>query len=195
MRTSTAIVVLGFGFALFGLVALTSPAQASNVDFFCNLLAPTNCTGTASGSGTNWTTSGLGFYQDQGPQPPDTLFTLTFNTGVNTQLTLTGPGSEILQGNYSSFSATTGASTTLLSFAGVDWTTLPADFQAFLGSSTGRDSGFAILAGTSCATGCANQSGDILITPVPEPSSLSLLGLGLLLPGGGFAFVRRRFKK
>lgn len=195
MRLWGIVAGVALGVLLIGAGGSFSAALANNVDFFCDLAAGTTCTGSASGSGTTWTTSGLGFYQDAGPQPTNTLFTLTFNTGVNNQLTLTGPGSEILRGTYGTFSASTGLATTSLSFSGVDWTTLPPDFQTYLGSATGVDNSFAILTGTSCANGCANQSGDILITPVPEPSSLSLLSLGLLLPGGGFALSRRRFRK
>lgn len=181
--------------SLICIAGIVPPAAANNVDFACNLALSTLCTGTASGSGSTWSTSGLGFYQDAGPQPANTLFTLTFNTGVNKQLTLTGPGAEVLQGTYSTFSATPGFTSTSLSFSGVAWTTLPSDFQTYLGSATGVDNSFAILAGTNCANGCPNQSGDILITPVPEPSSLSMFSLGLLLPGGGFALLRRRRRK
>ena len=177
--------------ALF--LAVTA-AWAGDIDFDCSLNPADACTGTITKSGSNFSTSGINVYNDSGPYSSTVPFTLAFNTATGS-VSIDGTGiyaGQDLLGDINSFSVTAGKSTTDLSFTAT-WPTLPPLVQTFLGSSAGIDSGFVITSSvvTSTKPGEA-ASGDILITPTPEPGSLALFGSGLLAIGGA---LRRRLRR
>jgi hypothetical protein len=94
---------------------------------------------------------------------------------------------EDLVGHIISFSSSTGLTTDDFQFI-ADWPSLPSAVQAFLGSLTGVDSGFAIDLNS---TGKA-MSVDFLISPTPEPTGMLLMGTGLLAIGG---LLRKRLQR
>jgi len=169
-------------------------AWADDIDFNCSLGAGELCTGTITKSGSNYSTNGISVYDDSGPYSNTVPFTLTFNT-LTDKVSIDGTGKyagQNLLGDITSWSVSNGSSSTDLSFVAV-WPTLPPLVQAFLGSKTGLDSGLVITSSlvTPCKGGKA-ASGDVLITPTPEPASLALFGSGLLAIGGA---LRRKLRR
>jgi len=176
------------------LLAVTA-AWASDVDFDCSLNPADACTGTITKSGSNYASTGINVYNDSGPYSSTVPFTLAFNTATGS-ISIDGTGiyaGQNLLGNINSFSVINGLSTTDLSFTAT-WSTLPPLVQTFLGSKTGIDSG-SVITSSVVKVGEAGKaaSGDILITPTPEPASLALFGSGLLAIGG--ALRRKLLRK
>ncbi len=171
-----------FGLILFVLAALgifVPCAQASNVDFNCT---PSNCTGTVTQSGPNFSSAGISLFNNTGTYSSSVAFTLKFDTSTKA-ISLLGTGAltgQDLIGTISSFTPFSGGVG-----LSVSWTTLPGAVSSQLGTSAGVGTTSVIF-----LTGGAAASVDLLIMPTPEPSGLLLLGSGLLAAG---SFLRRRW--
>lgn len=119
----------------------------------------------------------------QGPEL-GVFFLLQFDTSAAVPNISLSNGLETLSGNIVLASGFQFGSTDDIDL-GVDWTNLPADFAAFLGSATGTG----ITTNVILSVNSADSATTVSITPTPEPSSLLLLGSGLLSFGG---LLRRR---
>ena len=180
------IITTAAALAGMALIFAPSPARAGDVDFSCSLGIHNHCTGTVVKSGANYSTTGISLFNDSGPYSATVPFTLTFNTATGA-ISIDGTGVDLGQnliGTITSFSASSGKTTQDLSFT-TFWPTLPLAVQTQLGTKMGTDSGFVI----SVLKTRRAESADVLITPLPEPASLLLLGTGLL---GLAGIVRRR---
>ncbi len=161
-------------------------AHASSVEFQCPIAVLTPCTGTETVSGGNASGSGIVVANFIGPADDLGLsFTLAFDTLAGTvSLTEVGGDGSTLMGTITGTPTISGGTDTSVDFH-ADWGTLPLDFQTFLGTATGTD---VTLTSFLTSTGKV-LSVDVNIQPTPEPSSLLLLGSGLLSFGG---LLRRR---
>jgi hypothetical protein len=179
------VLLLGLGFALAVLFVPDAKASTIYLDFGCSGVA--NCDGIINSSDGNYSSTGITLTEGSGFYTPGSPFTLAFNSLAGT-ISLVGQGAlsgQVFTGMMSDVSASTFHNTTDVNF-GATWSALPADIQAYFGSTTGADSGFAIfLTGTA---GGSATSVDLVITPAPEPASPLLLGAGLLALG---LFTRR----
>jgi hypothetical protein len=169
-------------------------AWADDLDFDCSQAKSALCTGTITESGSNYSTTGINVYDDSGPYKDTVPFNLTFNTKTG-QISIDGTGiykGQNLVGDITSFTVLNGKSTSDLSFTAV-WPTLPPLVQTFLGTKSGIDSGSVItLSLITPKKGGKAASGDVVITPTPEPASLALFGSGLLALGGA---LRRKLRR
>jgi hypothetical protein len=182
---------------LFVLPLFAQNVKANTLDFSCVSIASCNGTITDVFSlgafvSSSDLPSGITLVNGQGPADDQGLsFTLLFNTSI-----LVPPAAANIvlqeQGGDNSILAGTILSATGSQIGGFDniiltvlWTGMSGDFANFLGSPTGI--GFAdniVLTVNGAA-----QSVDVAIAPTPEPSSLLLLGSGILSFGG---LLRRR---
>jgi len=163
--------------AMVALALFAAPAHATSVDFSCG---GSNCTGTVVQAGSNYSTSGIGGLVQLiagGPDYNTGAFTLVFDTSTDIA-SLTGnaaAGNDTLLGTIIGATPLTSNGQTLLAL-NVNWTSLPADFAAFLNSGAGNSVGSVIyLDQTDAAT-----SVDFTVTPTPEPATFAMLGSGLL---------------
>jgi hypothetical protein len=187
--------LLPIAVGLFVLPLFAQSAQATAIDFACGgSLSPIlPCVlGTISTSYSNpstltsaKTTTGVIVDNTQGPDLGQ-FFQLTFDTGTsNISLVEIGGDGSILTGTIQSFGGLQGGSEDSVNLV-VNWSAMPADdFQAFLGTPTGQG----ITTSVSLTLGGAADSATVSIQQTPEPSSLLLLGSGLLSFGG---LLRRR---
>jgi len=181
---------------LFVLPLFAQNVKANTLDFSCVSIASCNGTITDVFSGGTFVSSsdltGITLINGQGPADDQGLsFTFLFDTSI---LVPPAPANIVLQeqGGDNSVLAGTILSATGSQVGGFDniiltvlWTGMSADFANFLGSPNGI--GFAdniVLTVNGAA-----QSVDVAISPTPEPSSLLLLGSGILSFGG---LLRRR---
>jgi PEP-CTERM motif len=188
MWRSLSLLALALALPLF-----SQSAKATPIDFTCSSTAPTltnpACTGTVTLSGSNATGAGINVENDLGPVDDLTaLFTLAFSTSSgNVSLTeFAGDGSTLL-GTIMNAAIISGGGQTLVALT-VDFTSLPADFAAFLGTPTGSGAVTTIDVTTS---GAVTDAGVHIVNSTPEPASLALMGTGIVF----CARLLRRKKK
>jgi len=180
-------------------VALALPlfsqsAKATEIQFACGIGAITPaCNGSASttiaGDGTTVASSssaGITVENVQGPagggveQDLGSNFTLSWSYsnpgGGSATLAETGNDHSTLTGNIVSGVYNSTAHQTTL---GVQFNSLPADFQNFLGTPTGVGGIFYIDLTTTGGV----LTAEVNIGPTPEPASYFLMGTGMLLCG------------
>ena len=152
--------------AVLVLPFLAQTARADNfVDFSCNA---STCTGAVTESGGTYSSTGIGGLVQGVVGGPDTAgaFTLDFDTSTDL-ISLVGNAAandDSLFGTITSLTATGGANGQLT--LNVDWTSLPADFQTYLNTTTGSGIGSVIYLNTGNAF-----SVDIPVLPTPEPGT------------------------
>ena len=170
-----------FGYFTLVIAALvgvaSSPAKADQlVDFSCG---SGSCTGTVVPSGANFSSTGIGV------TPGTTIsevagdtFSLIFDTSSGSIQVLENEGSGFVLdfgGTITNFTSSSLSGLTDLNLS-VNWTTIPGDVSGTTGT-TPFSSVISIVSNGSA------YSVDVPIstTTVPEPSSILLLGAGLLL--------------
>ena len=193
LRGISRLLLAGVGVCALSLFAPAARAD-SIVDFYCSISTCGSGTVSSPSSGV-FTGSGITVFENAGSgfTPSTDSFTLAFNTATGAiSISDNGPGMENLSGNITSFVSSNGLATGNLTLY-ADWTTLPADIQAYFNSTTGNDSGaltFQLSSGSVTSV-------DVTITSAPEPSvpilaSAGLLGLGLLLKRKGTTLAALR---
>src|SRR5260370_26574191 len=158
--------------AVFALAS--SPAKADNIDFSCG---SGTCTGTVVASGTNFSTTGIWV------TPGSTIlgesgdtFSLVFDTSSNS-IKILENGVVDFAGTITSFTPSSSGGLTQLNLV-VNWTTIPGD----VGGNIGTTPLSSVISITSSSSAFSVDV-PILTSTVPEPSSILLLGAGLLLLG------------
>ena len=163
--------------AVFALAS--SPAKADNIDFSCG---SGTCSGTVMASGGNFSTTGIGVTSGTTilGEGADT-FSLVFDTSTGS-IQILENGVVDFAGTITNFTSSSSGGLTNLQL-NVNWTTIPGDVNGNTGT-TPICCNSVISIQTNGGTLSA-WSVDVPITTtfVPEPSSLLLLGAGLLLLG------------
>jgi PEP-CTERM motif len=151
----------------------SSPAKADNIDFACG--GSNTCTGTLVANGANFSSSGIGLTSNIAGESADT-FSLIFDTSTSS-IQIQENGVVDFAGTITSFTPSSSGGLTQLNLV-VNWTTIPGDVNG----NTGTTPLSSVISITSSGSAFSVDI-PILTSTVPEPSSLLLLGAGLLLLG------------
>ncbi len=163
---SSILILAVFAFA-------SSPAKADSIDFACG--GSNACTGTVV-AGASFSSTGIGGLTTNIPGEGSDAFTLVFDTSTGS-IQILENGVVDFAGTITSVTPSSSGGLTSLNLV-ANWTTIPGD----VGGNTGTTPLSSVISITSSGSAFSVDV-PILTSTVPEPSSLLLLGAGLLLLG------------
>jgi hypothetical protein len=187
-------VIFKSGLAVACLLAISvfvPRANAGSVDFACGAPATNACTGTVTASASGgFTTTGIGL---ESSFDGTDMFTATFTTNSSGagSISISDTNGDSASGNIVATTVSNFGDDQTLTFD-VNWTSLSSSVASALGASSGIGESTVEFSISSTGVNSADlhigSTGSGGHSPTPEPSTLVLLGTGLL--GVGFAFRR-----